>query len=90
MHRVGWVETAPSSKPNSTVAWKTAQPFPLGLHSEARPHPSPLPQGEGAFRAGVELHQPRYPNASNRCRLRSNQSLRASATTLVRFGNPPW
>ena len=55
MQRVGWFETAPPSKPNSTVAWKTAQPFPLGLRSEARPHPNPLPRGEGAIQAGGKV-----------------------------------
>ena len=35
------------------VAWKTAQPFPLRLRHEAYPHPSPLPEGEGAIQVRI-------------------------------------
>ena len=39
----------------SALAWKTAQPFPLGLRHGARPHPSPLPKGEGVVRMGISV-----------------------------------
>ena len=50
------------------VAWKKAQPFPLERRGEGRPHPNPLPEGEGAVRAGVWLHSSRQEwGQSARC-----------------------